>query len=386
MQKTIKRISLSLLLIVVVLILIIIIFVRQWSFTAEGRLPAKTAVLLHAINNQLVTLDMTIPRFLIPKGPALISRTEQLIEISDGSRIPVRIYRPNEEGPFPILMYYHGGAFLEGFGSIETHDNIARSLAVKTKSIVIIVGYRLAPSHIFPTAVEDSYDALLWAVDNAEELNGDSERVAVAGDSSGGNIATVVATMARDRNGPELVAQVLFYPLTTFMEMPLPSREIYNSGYYLLSPFVMLLAREKYTPEEWMWLDPYASPLNADNLSDLPPSYIITAEFDPLRDEGEAYASRLDDSGVYVEVVRYEGVMHAFISFYEVMHSGKQGLQGAASFLSRAFKDQLEPQPYKLNVISGPKGKEKVKDLAEAYVFAGYLLVQKGRAVVRNQH
>ncbi|WP_237700213.1 alpha/beta hydrolase [Caldalkalibacillus thermarum] len=304
----------------------------------------------------------------------MLDKFDQQIPVSDGTTIPVRVHRPSGEGPYPMIVYYHGGAFLEGYGSIDTHDNITRSLAAQTQSVVISVGYRVAPSYTFPIAIEDSYEALLWVVEHAEELNGDPARIAVAGDSAGGNIATVVAAMARDRKGPELKAQVLLYPVTTFQEVSFPSREIYDSGYYLLSRQVMYLAREKYTPDESMWSSPYTSPLHAADLSNLPPALIITAEFDPLRDEGEAYAERLAEFGVTVEALRYKGVMHGFISFYEVMYRGRHGLDETSSFLRRAFYDKLEAQPYRLQVIDPPMGMAYVRDLIEAYAFAAYLL------------
>ncbi|GAE35760.1 alpha/beta hydrolase [Halalkalibacter akibai] len=177
---------------------------------------------------------------------------------------------------------------MEGYGNIHTHDNIVRSLAARTNSIVIAVGYRVAPAYPFPAAIEDSYDALVWAYTNAADLGGDPSSIAVAGDSAGGNIATVVTLMSRDRNGPGISAQALLYPLTTFADIEFDSRLKYDSGYYLLSRSVMMRARDTYTPDEAFWVHDYTSPLDADNLSNLPPAIVITAEFDPLRDEGEA--------------------------------------------------------------------------------------------------
>jgi acetyl esterase len=371
----IKRLGLFILVTVLVIIIGVVTVVHQWASTDHGRLPPKTAVILYAINHKLVTLDMTPPRWLASsQKPSSVTWNDQVIPVSDGSTIPVRIYTPTGEGPFPMIIYYHGGAFLEGYGNIDTHDNITRILATQTKSIVISVGYRLAPTYMFPTAIEDSYDALLWAERHAAELNGDPSRMAVAGDSAGGNIATVVALMSRDRKGPDLKAQVLYYPVTTFLDEPLASREQYANGYYLLSADVMALARDLYAPEEQMWSNPYTSPLHATDLSGLPPALIVTAEYDPLRDEGEAYAERLADSGTTVYALRYQGVMHGFISFYEVMYSGKHGLNQTIAFLNQAFSGEVEPKPFQLSIV---EVSYNWRDRLEAYGFAAYLLTQK---------
>lgn len=243
----------------------IIIYVQHLSHTEAGKVPLKTAVLLHAVNQNLVTADMRVPNFLAV--PATTTFTSEMITIpvSDGTEIPAKIYSPLADGPHPIILYYHGGAFMEGYGNIHTHDNIVRALAARTNSIVIAVGYRVAPEHPFPAAIEDSYEALLWATDQAEALGGDRNKIAVVGDSAGGNLATVVSLMSRDRNGPELRAQALLYPLTTFQDEEFLSRETYDSGYYLLSRNVMLRARDAYTPDQATWSLPYTSPLNAEH-------------------------------------------------------------------------------------------------------------------------
>lgn len=356
----------------------------MWQMTDEGKLPAKTAVVLHAINNNLVTLDINIR---VPKivsggrggGGNPLLREDLYMPVHGDVNIPIRLYRPQGEGPFPIIMYYHGGAFLRGYGNIDTHDNIIRSLASRTNSVVVAAGYRLAPEYVFPTAVEDSYAALNWAVDNAVSFNGDPSTISVVGDSAGGNIATVVTLMARDRNGPEITSQVLLYPLTTFQDIPLASRDIYDSGYYLLSRSVMYRARDLYTPEDLMWLNPYASPLHAEDLSGLPPALVITAEFDPLRDEGEAYAERLADYGVPVSATRYRGVMHGFISFYEVMQSGQYGLQETTSYLRQAHQGSVyASEPFELQVRQPPQGIDRMRDQTEAFAIAAYLLGRSG--------
>lgn len=361
--------------------------VFYWQSTDAGRLPAKTAVVLHAINNNLVPLDIDIqiPDFAgarsAPGGSGVrMVREDISIPVTDELDIPARVYYPNTDGPHPMLMYYHGGAFMEGYGNLETHDNIIRSIARRTNSVVIAPSYRLAPSYVYPTAVEDSYAALNWAVKHAERFNGNPSQMNVAGDSAGGNIATVVSLMARDRDGPDIQSQILLYPLTTFLEVPFNSRDQYDSGYFLLSRSVMFRARDLYTPQELMWTSPYTSPLHAPDLSELPPALIITAEFDPLRDEGEAYAERLFDAGVPVMLTRYEGVMHAFISFYEVMQSGRDGMTEMTGFIRQVNSGQLDEDQNELtlNIEPPPQGAERIRDQSEAFAIGSYLLFRTG--------
>lgn len=356
----------------------VILSVHYWSITDEGRLPPKTAVILYAVNNNIITSDMKTPKFFVKSSPATIAREEITMPISEDISIFGRVYYPKSEGPHPIIVYYHGGAFLEGYGNIDTHDNIIRALSARTGSVVIAVGYRVAPEYIFPTAVEDSYATLLWAYEHAKRWNGDKKRIAVAGDSAGGNLATAVALMARDEQGPSIVAQALLYPLTTFQDLPLQSRIMYDSGYYLLSRSVMSRSRELYTPLEEMWLSPYLSPLNAENLADLPATLIITAEFDPLRDEGEQYAQRLAEEGVPVRHLHYQGVMHGFISFYEVMELGEHGLAETALFLRQAFHETDDiPEQFEQKIIRGNQGVKRVREYIEAYAIAAFIIIKE---------
>ncbi len=383
MIKQLKKLVLTCLTILLLCCLGIIITVEYWTHTEAGKVPAKTAVLLHAVDKRIVTSDMKTPKIFSRSGESRFHRNTFNIEMSDGAEIPVRVYQPKAAGPHPIVLYYHGGAFLEGYGNIQTHDNIVRALASKTNSVVISVGYRLAPTFPFPTATEDSYEALLWAAENADLFNGDPTKIAVAGDSAGGNLATVVTMMARDRKGPEITAQALFYPLTTFQDVTFSSRETYDSGYYLISRSVMEKARENYTPDEKMWSNPYTSPLDA-NLKNLPPALIITAEFDPLRDEGEEYAKRLAEHQTPVKAIRYNGVMHGFISFYEVMHRGKQALDEAATYLNNAFQAETDDQLYRLIINSEQSTLKELQDRGEAYAIGGFLIGKEAISILTS--
>ncbi|MCK0471921.1 alpha/beta hydrolase [Halalkalibacter sp. APA_J-10(15)] len=359
----------------IVCALSVVLIVHYWTHTEAGRVPPKTAVVLQAINENLVTTDMKAPQFLTSSGSARFTREYVEIPVADGSTITSKMYRPIEGDSHPIILYYHGGAFMEGYGDIETHDNIVRALATRTNSIVIAVGYRVAPTYPFPTAIEDSYDALNWAYMNAFSIGGDPNHISVAGDSAGGNIATVVSLMSRDRNGPDIQSQALFYPLTTFQDVDFDSRYKYDSGYYLLSRSVMLRARDTYTPQESLWSHAYTSPLNAD-LEGLPPAIVITAEFDPLRDEGEEYARRLAESGVPVVNYRYNGVMHGFVSFYEVMYRGNHALAEAALFLRTT--DTSTESMYQFQVFDGATNTSiQLREEAEAYAIGTFLIGKK---------
>ncbi|WP_158735413.1 alpha/beta hydrolase [Alteribacillus sp. YIM 98480] len=375
-KKTIKiTIFLSL-----IVSLIIAWSIEDWSRTVHGKLPSKTAVILHAVNNNLVPLDPDLepPGFLANSGKksqVTMVRDEESIQLNNEKEIPVRIYRYSDAKEAPVILYFHGGAFLEGYGSIDTHDNIIRSLAARTGAVVVSPGYRVAPEHVFPTAVNDSYRSLEWVYENAERFGGNPEKIAVAGDSAGGNLAAVTALKSRDSNGPDIFAQLLYYPLTTFKDIEFNSRSTYDSGYYLLSKQVMLKAREAYTPEEEMWNNPYTSPLEAESLEGLPPAMIITAQYDPLRDEGELYAEKLHEAGTPVNAVRYNGVMHGFVSFFEIMKSGEMALNESALFLTKASDESIPLEnEYKLTVQKAPAGLNRVKEEAEAFAIAAFLV------------
>ena len=250
-----------------------------------------------------------------------------------GGEIPLRVYVPEGQGPFPMLVYFHGGGWV--IGSIETHDPICRTLTNAAGCITVSVDYRLAPEHTFPAAIDDAYAATEWAAANAAELGGTGSAIAVGGDSAGGNLAAVVAQMARDRDGPALAYQVLVYPITD-CAFDTPSYVADPTG-YLLSKEVMAWFWDHYVPDEADRTNPLVSPLRAKDLSGLPPALLITAEFDPLRDEGEAYASRMRDAGVAVDTIRYDNMTHGFIQMGGMLEEARAALGEAASRLREAF-------------------------------------------------
>ncbi len=247
--------------------------------------------------------------------------------------IPVRIYTPARNGPFPILVFFHGGGWV--IGDLDSHDALCRSLSNQVGCMVVSVDYRLAPEHKFPAAPEDCYAATSWVAEHAAQLNGDASRIAVGGDSAGGNLAAIIPQMAKERGGPPLVFQFLIYPATD-MRMKTPSVEENAEGYGLTKQD-MIWFTNHYLNNEEDKANPLASPLLTSDLSGLPPALVITAEFDPLRDEGEQYAQRLKEVGVPVTASRYNGMIHGFVSLASFLDQGKQGVNECVAALRAAF-------------------------------------------------
>lgn len=227
-----------------------------------------------------------------------------------GGGVPVRIYTPEGQGPFPVLVYFHGGGWV--LGDLDTHDPTCRALTNATDHVVVSVDYRRAPEHPFPAALEDCYAATRWVGENPGTVHGDPDRVVVGGDSAGGNLAAAVAQVARDRGGPDLAYQVLIYPATDHA-LDTPSCEENAAGYFLTRAD-MEWFWDHYLADGFSGQNPYASPLRARSLDGLPPATVLTCGFDPLRDEGAAYAERLDDAGVPVTHRQYDGMIHGFAS------------------------------------------------------------------------
>ena len=247
--------------------------------------------------------------------------------------LAVRIYRASTEPNQPVIVYFHGGGFV--IGNLESHDGTCRRLCHAIGCTVVSVDYRLAPEHVFPAAVVDSYAATDWVADNAKALKIDPARIAIAGDSAGGNLAAVVALIARDRGGPAICHQLLTYPVT---DMGFKSESYTTNGTgYFLTKDMMVWFGVQYVPSGHPIEDPLLSPLYAADLSKLPPATVITAEYDPLRDEGEAYAKRLEDAGVPTKLIRYDGVFHGFFSMNGAIDQADEAHAFAAGELKKAF-------------------------------------------------
>ena len=248
--------------------------------------------------------------------------------------IGARIYRASLEPNQPVIVYFHGGGFV--IGNLDSHDGTCRRLSHGIGCTVVSVDYRLAPEHVYPAAVDDSYATTKWVAEHADFLKIDKTRIAVAGDSAGGNLAAVVAIIARDRGGPALCHQLLTYPVT---DMAFKSESYTSNGTgYFLTKDMMAWFGLQYVPSGHDIEDPLLSPLYHKNLAGLPPATVITAEYDPLRDEGEAYAKKLQDAGVPTKLIRYDGVFHGFFSMNGAVDQADDAHAFAAGELKKAFK------------------------------------------------
>jgi acetyl esterase len=250
-----------------------------------------------------------------------------------GGPIPIRIYRPSGERPLPVLVYFFGGGWT--LGTIDTSDGVCRALTNAVGCVTITVGYRLAPEHKFPAAVDDCYAATEWIGAHAVELGVDPDRIAVGGDSAGGNLAAAVTLLARSRR-LRLAHQLLVYPNTDYLS-DTPSLRENNDP--------LLFNRNS---SDWYWghylaspadgVDPLASPLRAPDHAGLPSATVITAEYDPLRDQAEEYAQRLRDAGVSVTLSRYSGMVHGFFTMSGVLDAARDAVAEAAACLRKAFE------------------------------------------------
>lgn len=270
---------------------------------------------------------------LLAEAPEEVEKVENRTIPVHGGEIQVRIYTPEGVGPFPALVYYHGGGWV--IGNLDTVDVPCRMLANRAGCIVVSVDYRLAPEHKFPTAAEDAYAAAKWVSENAASIGVDPERIAVGGDSAGGNLAAVVALMARDQGGPSIAYQMLIYPVTNHSYDTESYRD--NAEGYFLTKNTMVWFWNHYLRDEQDGKHPYASPLLEEDLSGLPPALVITAGFDPLRDEGEAYAERLKAAGVPVEATCYDGMIHGFFWMPGMLAQGNAVINQAANALKQAL-------------------------------------------------
>jgi acetyl esterase len=268
-------------------------------------------------------------------APPPMAQVEDISISLEGRNLDARLYVPEGAGEAPPLtLYYHGGGWV--IGTLDTHDGTCRAIAQKSGSAVLSIAYRLAPEHRYPAALDDCYDALLWAAANAASFGIDSTRLAVAGDSAGGNLAAAVAIMARDRAGPALRHQLLIYPVTD-QDYSTSSYAENGDGNYYLSTDGMRWFWGHYLGETETDNAPLAAVLRTSDLSNLPPATVITAEYDPLRDEGIAYAEKLKAAGVAVEAATAPGMIHGFFSMFEAVPDAWQWIERGSENIKKAM-------------------------------------------------
>lgn len=247
--------------------------------------------------------------------------------------IPIRVYKPSAATDLPVCLYFHGGGFV--IGNLDSHDHICRALAARSGTAIVAVDYRLAPENRFPAGVDDCWAATQWVAANGEAIGVDASRLGVAGDSAGGNLAAVMTLRARDAGSPSIAFQLLIYPAVSHDEFP--SRSAAETQTVFLNVELMRWFWENYMPEGADPSTPDLSPLCATDLAGLPPAFVVTAECDPLRDEGEAYAKRLVDAGVPVDFRLVETMPHAFFHMAGVLPVAEQTVVEAAEALGKAL-------------------------------------------------
>ena len=283
------------------------------------------------------SLDAMLAELAGP-APEMERVEEHTIQGRDGE-VTLRVLAPIET-PRGVLVYYHGGGWVTG--SIDEYDTVGRKLAERMSCAVVLVEYRLAPEHRYPTAVDDSYAALEWVGNHLSDIAGQDVPLIVAGDSAGGNLAAVMAVRARDRSGPPIALQVLIYPVTDAdFDRPSytdPENEL------LLTRDGMIWFWDHYLPEPSRRTEPDASPLHTVDLSGLPPAVVLTAEHDVLRDEGEAYAARLEEANVPTDLQRYAGQMHGFFTLL-MLPGSELGFQQVVKAVKACIVKARKAQP-----------------------------------------
>jgi len=332
------------LVIIVILAAFSFFFIKNLTETGHGKL------------NTYVALNLQLNKILSPKptNNSSIKETRKYLDSQSSKsdttipfsnikdtvininsyKIPVRIYTPHGKGKLPVIIYSHGGFWIAG--SVDTHDGVCRKLSNKTNAIVISVNYRLAPENPFPAAVNDIYSVLQWTYKNAESINGDKKHIAIAGDSSGGNLSAAVSLMARDKSGPPITCEVLIYPPTNIYKLNSNSWSYFSKSINLsiqdMQKYISL-----YVPRKADRQNPYASPLLAKNFSNLPDTLMIVAQIDPLHDEAIAYADKLKTAGTKVKINEYNGVPHGFITMGKITNKSAEALNDISSYIIKEF-------------------------------------------------
>jgi acetyl esterase len=316
----------------------------QWLDPAHANLDSQTRSVLERLTSQADVNVMPLPpaerrraheALFAPLGlpPAQLTNVTERFIPGPGGPLRVRIYTPRDAAarPRPLLVYFHGGGM--SVGSLEQYDPLVQRLSQRSGVLVVSVDYRLTPESRFPAPVEDAYAALQWTHDNAPEIGGDPDRLAIGGDSAGGNLAAVVSQLARDR-GPPLIFQLLIYPAVGF-DRNSESMQMFSHG-YLFGVAELQMAVDQYISDPAQLTDPRLFPILARDLSGLPPAFVISAGYEIMRDDIERYARRMQEAGVPVELHRYETTIHPFLSMAGVIDLGRQAIDECADKLRSA--------------------------------------------------
>jgi acetyl esterase len=300
----------------------------------EGLLAEMAALDAPPIHELSVADARTVAEGMIALSgdPIEVAAVDDITIPVDGAEIGARVYTPQGDGPHPIVMFFHGGGWV--ICSLDTHDNVARAICRDAEAVVVSVDYRMAPEFKFPTAAHDCFAATRWVAANAPSLGADASRLAVCGDSAGGNLSAVVSQMARDAGGPAVSYAALIYPAVD-MTRKGGSLDENAKGYFLETDGMEWFMNHYLAESERA--DVLASPLLHENLAGLPDTFIATCEFDPLRDEGEAYGDALRANGVHVEQKRYEGLIHGAANMTGVLDGGRQLVADTAAHLRAAL-------------------------------------------------
>ena len=305
---------------------------REMLGQAGGQPPPDATPL--TVQDERKAADGMMPGLLAlsEEGPAVAEVRDRMV-LGPVGEFPVRVFTPEGTGPFPVYVCIHGGGWW--MGNIAMTESECRHIVRDAGCVVVSIDYHLAPEHKFPIPAEDCYAATTWVVEHAAELAIDPERIAVGGGSAGGNLAAAVALMARDRSGPKLRLQVLDVPVID-SRMNTRSMEENAQGYMLTKEWLQQ-AWDRYLQGPDDARNPYASPAFAEDLSGLPPALVLTAEYDPLRDEGEDYGRRLQAAGVHATVSRYDGMIHGFTFFTKVVPEAREARTEVIAALCGAF-------------------------------------------------
>jgi acetyl esterase len=287
---------------------------------------------MHALTPEQARADMRAQVPAVSGTLAAVARVDDRTVPGAAATLPVRIYTPQGTGPFPGIVYFHGGGFV--IGDLETHDPLCRQIAARTGAVVCAVHYRLAPEHPFPAAADDAVAAARWFMAHADDAGVDRDRLFVMGDSAGGTLATVTALAVRDQLGPHLRGQILVYPITDHVDAGAASYTEFADGYGLTRDGMRWFLRH-YAANPHDATDPRVCPVRMPTLRGLPPAFVVTAEYDVLRDEGERYAERLREDGVDVTFERAAGLHHGFIRLFGILEEPAQWIDRIAAWMRR---------------------------------------------------